>query len=219
MSFVVLSEKPYILPGQPVPYTITALIESDKSFVQYVAFRADGSEVGRSALKDDAVRAIRIDALSSKKWHDLTIEEFSEISIVARVVEGKGKNGNAKTGKARYLLHDDYFWTDCDEFETLRSIRIEGGRLYQRNGYSNDPQALPREKWVEAFVSSVLSFHRSADIRVVGAENKSRPIILVNTKGMGARLSRKAIIMLAYKSETEPDVPESEPVTKIRSCA
>ncbi len=172
-------------------------------------FDESEQEISRALQVDLAVANARINILSGKPHHELTLEEFSEIALIVRVRAGQGKWGFATTGKTSYLIDDRFDWAD-----NIFAMRAEASRCYTKGGY-----ALPRDQWESQFIDGILTYHGVCDVITTSAVGIGRPFVLVNTGSVAASLNKDNLLRLCYDQYSAPvSEPTSSPQTKKMSA-
>jgi hypothetical protein len=152
-----------------------------------------------------------VQLICSKPAEQWTVDEFNAVAIIILVKSGRGKTGNATTGKQRYLIDDIIDW-----HHNLSQIREEGARQYVDAGYeklhaAGDASTLSKEEWIGEFVSAVLAYLGDTDIAVRRSDT-GRPFILVNTQSkIAVGLSIDSILRIGAETY---GIVAPEPVAK-----
>ncbi len=156
-----------------------------------------GAVFSSEIFKDESVRMAKIKILTDPDFDRvMRFDEFSEIALVIPVTPGRGKTGEAKTGKSRYLV---------DDHESISLIKKEAKRAYETTNPSNRMDDF--SKFLEQFVGAVLnscSNPENTHFHLVSGKNV-RPIVLVNQRIAvhSMNLNRGAAIRYAYDFYTQ----------------
>lgn len=166
----------------------------DSYVVEHQVVDAGGKVLGAADFVEGAVEDARKSVLASRDYADLTLDQFKLISTVIQVVPGRGKTGQAATGKDRLLVADP---------ADLVALRMLARRAYhhgRRNGVIEAGTTV--DEYVSTTVRNLLENSFEGEFNSMRLKGLGH---LVLVKDM-ALLTSSQVLEVAYRGYQRDDV-------------